>query len=171
MITRDELLASLEHETLLCKHLFSRLPDRALDYRPAPGMRTTLELLRYLSFAPLGFAKVVAVSNAFFGGDWSGFHKEQKRTAAMPSEGFPAEMDRQMEGFRTLLKGIPEEKFVTQQLVPPWGTNRTLGALLIDLCLKTLVAYRMQLFLYAKQAGNSNLNTGDCWAGVHYEDS
>jgi hypothetical protein len=32
--------------------------------------------------------------------------------------------------------------------------------------LKTLVAYRMQLFLYAKQAGNADIGPADCWAGV-----
>jgi len=30
----------------------------------------------------------------------------------------------------------------------------------------SLVAYRMQLFLQAKAAGNSSLATPNCWAGV-----
>jgi hypothetical protein len=32
--------------------------------------------------------------------------------------------------------------------------------------LKTLVAYRMQLFLYLKSCGVSEIGPANCWAGV-----
>ncbi len=41
-----------------------------------------------------------------------------------------------------------------------------MAALTVDNVLKSLVAYRMQFFLYVKQAGCSELATPDCWVGV-----
>ena len=48
----------------------------------------------------------------------------------------------------------------------PWGTPTTVSAGLMDMTLKCFVAYRMQLFLQAKAAGNPSLGTVNCWAGM-----
>ncbi len=47
-----------------------------------------------------------------------------------------------------------------------WGEDFSLGRALIQMPYGCLVAHRMQLFLYAKAAGNHALQTPNCWAGV-----
>ena len=48
VLTRDELIASLQHEVRILVHLCSKIDPSMLDYRPTPKQRSTMELLRYL---------------------------------------------------------------------------------------------------------------------------
>ncbi len=48
----------------------------------------------------------------------------------------------------------------------PWGTPVKLGEALVRTVLYTYVAYRMQLFLYAKESGNADIGPANCWVGV-----
>src|SRR5947209_20586364 len=48
IITKDELISTLEHEVQVLLHLISRVEPRMLDYRPTPKQRSMLELLQYL---------------------------------------------------------------------------------------------------------------------------
>jgi hypothetical protein len=48
----------------------------------------------------------------------------------------------------------------------PWGAPTTVSAGLMDMGLKTFVAYRMQFFLYIKSCGVSDIGPANCWAGV-----
>ena len=50
IITKPELLASLQKEVRILLHLASKVDRGKLDYRPTPKQRSTLELLQYLSF-------------------------------------------------------------------------------------------------------------------------
>lgn len=52
----------------------------------------------------------------------------------------------------------------------PWGEPVKAGAALINMPLKCLVAYRMQLFLYAKLVGLTELGSANCWVGVDMPD-
>jgi hypothetical protein len=49
IITKSELLASLQKEVRILLHLASKIDRSQLDYRPTPKQRSTLELLQYLS--------------------------------------------------------------------------------------------------------------------------
>jgi hypothetical protein len=46
------------------------------------------------------------------------------------------------------------------------GDKTTVGRALVEITLKWMTAYRMQLFLGAKAAGNTEIWTPDCWSGV-----
>ena len=48
-ITKEQLVASLQNEVRILLHLVSKIDRSQLNYRPTPGQRSTLELLRYLS--------------------------------------------------------------------------------------------------------------------------
>src|SRR5690349_4739384 len=48
IITKDELISSLEHEVRILLHLISKIEPQMLDYRPTPKQRSLLELLQYL---------------------------------------------------------------------------------------------------------------------------
>lgn len=49
ILTRSELIASLQKEVRILLHLASKIDQKALDYRPTAKQRSTLELLKYLT--------------------------------------------------------------------------------------------------------------------------
>ena len=49
VLTKPELIASLQNEVRILLHLADKIEPGMLDYRPTPKQRSTLELLRYLS--------------------------------------------------------------------------------------------------------------------------
>src|SRR5580765_6013879 len=49
VLTKSELIASLQGEVRILLHLAGKVDRAMLDYRPTPKQRSTLELLRYLS--------------------------------------------------------------------------------------------------------------------------
>jgi hypothetical protein len=46
VITKDELIASLQHEVRVLLHLASKVDPAKLDYRPTAKQRSLLELLQ-----------------------------------------------------------------------------------------------------------------------------
>ena len=49
VLTREELVSSLQNEVRILLHLAGKVDRAQLDYRPSPGQRSTLELLQYLT--------------------------------------------------------------------------------------------------------------------------
>ena len=49
VLTKPELIALLQKEIRLLLHLTTKIDLSALDYRPTPKQRSTIELLRYLT--------------------------------------------------------------------------------------------------------------------------
>ena len=159
MITKRDFLESVAHECHVAKHLFRQLPPGALKYRPAKGQRSTLELLRYLSYC------AVAMTEYVLSGKDEAYESWHRKSLTLPAKGFPAAMDRQARRMKVLLSRIPEKQFETRTVKLPWGIEGRLGSVMMNTSLKWLTAYRMQLFLYAKAAGASKLSTADCWLG------
>ncbi len=160
MITKKQLIASFEHECSIIKHLASKLSPEQLSFAPAPGMRDTLHLLRYLAACGVGPLKGAVT------GDWSLMNAHFAESKNIEPSQFAAAMDREAAEIREALADIPDGEFLTRQVSFPWGVSDTLGMGLVNGPLKFLTAYRMQLFLYAKMSGCKDLNTGNCWAGV-----
>src|SRR3981081_675325 len=49
VLTKPELIASLQNEVRILLHLAGKIDRAKLDYRPTPKQRSTIELLKYLS--------------------------------------------------------------------------------------------------------------------------
>src|SRR6185295_773182 len=49
VLTKPELITSLQNEVRILLHLASKIDRDKLDYRPGPKQRSTIELLRYLT--------------------------------------------------------------------------------------------------------------------------
>src|SRR5437868_14682332 len=49
VLTKSELISSLQMEVKILLHLAGKVDRAQLDYRPTPKQRSTIELLRYLS--------------------------------------------------------------------------------------------------------------------------
>ncbi len=161
MITRERLLNLLVNECNISKHLYTRIPADAFDYRPTPGQRSTLELLRYIAMC--GAAAMGCMAD----GTFARWDEYEARTANMPHEEFPAMIDRQIEEIRDVFARFTDEEFLTRDISHA-GFVMPMGEGVINLALGWLTAYRMQLFLYAKQAG-AKVDGVDNWLGVDRE--
>jgi len=160
MITQEQYLESIQHEINVCKHLYTKITDAMLNYRPTPGQRSTLELLQYLSGC--GIVPIRGILS----GDWPGVHAAIEKTKELRVQDFCAAMDRQMQEIREVIRGIPEADFAAREVVMPTGQKSRLGPALLNYPFKFLAAYRMQLFLYIKANGRAELSTYNCWMGI-----
>ncbi len=160
MFTRDELLESIAQEISICKHLHSKLDGHSDDYQLGPEMRTTLELMRYLSWCGSGPA------DALINNDWSVVQGYQETAATMTAADFPKHLDNQFSRLEELLKPISDADFQTREAAFPWGGSATLGRALVNTTYAFLSAYRYQLFCHAKASGNSTMSTHNAWLGM-----
>ncbi len=159
MLTRDDLLAAMLKECDICIHLHGKLPVGGLDYRPSPAQRSTRELLAYLPVCGIGMAR------ALVDGHWEAYGTLMRESVAMDPIEFPVAMERQKEALRALFETLTDEELSTRRVTVPSGEEFSLAAAMLDLPYRSLCGYRMQLFLYAKAAGNHDLKTPNCWAG------
>lgn len=159
MLSKSQFLNLIDKETHVLKHLHGKLDDGDLDYRPAEGSRSTLELLQYLSHC------AISPAHAIVHDDWSSIGARQEEAAQMTTDQFPARLDRQIAALRELLEGVSDEDLASRQVTLPWGEQMALGESLVNTTLKFFTAYRMQLFIYAKARGHE-LTTHNCWLGV-----
>ena len=166
MITKELLLNSIIHECNVCKHLFTKIPADKFEYRPQENMRSTIELLRYLTFAPYEFG-LAMVNNAIDNKNWESYKEAEEQSENMKAEEFPQAMDRQIEKFKNLFEQITVDDFANKKVTSVWEPNNILGAVLMDTALKVVTVYRMQLFLYVKLCG-ANVNTANCWSGIDW---
>lgn len=162
MLTKDDIRDALLKECDICLHLFGKLPEGETGYRPTPKQRSTLELLRYLTHCG------VSGTRAMVEGTWAAFEEGEKRTSAMPASEFPAAMERQKREIAELFARLTDEQFARQEAKLPTGETVKLGRALLDAPLRWMIGYRMQLFLYAKSAGNHGIGTANCWAGIDW---
>ncbi len=163
MLDKNDLLDAILHECDVSLHLYEKIPEGGLEYRPSPPQRNTAELLRYLSYCGIAGAR------AMVDGNWEGYQEMAARADDMAPEDFPAAMERQKQELTALFETISDEDFANKETTEPSEKTVKLGRALMDLPLLWMVGYRMQLFLYAKAAGNTEIWTPNCWVGIDWE--
>ncbi|MEO7425356.1 MAG: hypothetical protein ABI036_09220 [Fibrobacteria bacterium] len=159
MFTIESFISAWRKESQICINLFGKIPPGGLDYRPTPGQRNTLELLRYLSYGPYnGLMKTLS-------GDWQMGRSTAEVTAGMPASDFADRMAWQAEAAARELRSVSVAT-LDLEMAYPWGETMKRGEGLSLYPMRWLTGYRMQLFLYLKAAGATQLNTADCWRVV-----
>ncbi len=160
MISKDDLLAAMLRECDICVHLHGKIPPDGLDFRFTPAQRSTLELLRYVSFVGLG------ATRGLVDGSWDAYQGLAQEAESLATANFPPAVARQKAGLTEVFGGLTDADLASRTATLPWGESTTLGHALLVLPYASLVAYRMQLFLHAKAAGNPSIGTPNCWAGM-----
>ena len=160
VLTKSELISSLQQEVRILLHLASKIDRPMLDYRPTPKQRSTIELLKYLSImGPMlvQFAK----AGAFDPAAWTAADQTAKgRDFEQTLTAIAGHSD----AYATLIGGISDADFRAE--IEMFGTKTTRGAFIVNLVLCGCAAYRTQLFLYLKACGREELSTMNLWAGV-----
>src|ERR1043165_7297750 len=104
VLTKEELIASLQNEVRILLHLASKIDRNKLDYRPSPKQRTTLELLQYLvRMGPMLIRSIK--SGTFDQAAWQGLVAE---TDAMNFDQVLAAIEKQKGQYAELLGGFTD---------------------------------------------------------------
>ena len=159
MISKDALAAGMMHECDVILHLYEKLSPAAFAYRPSESQRSTLELLRYLSIC--GIAGLTCLASS----DWKRFGEFLARTEDMQPQEFPEFLAREKREIGEFFAGVSEKQLESQEAPLPGGGNMPLGTAILNGPFKWITSYKMQLFLYAKATGASDLGTANVWAG------
>jgi hypothetical protein len=157
VLTKPELIASLQNEVRVLLHLASKIDRAKLDYRPSPKQRSTFELLKYLSVMGPSLVKA-AKTGGFDPAVWT--QLADARDFDQTLTAIAAHSD----DYATLLGGMSDADFRGE--VEMFGSKTTRGAFIVNLVLCGCAAYRTQLFLYLKACGREELGTMNLWAGI-----
>lgn len=161
MYTTQDLVNSLRHETHIIKHLLSKIQEHQWEYRPTEHQRSTLELAQYLSHVGKSLSHAIVKGDMLF--------KEHSQAASdLDQTELLEAMDEQLNHIEEILDEVEEEELTEQ--VEMFQRTQTRMQWLVDFMLKNFTAYRMQLFLYAKQAWNYELKTSNAWMGLDPEE-
>jgi hypothetical protein len=160
VLTKPELVASLNHEVHILLHLASKIDRTKLDYRPTPKQRSTFELLQYLSM--MGPTLVRHARDGRF--DPAAWTVEEKAASARSFDQTLQAIAAQKGTYAALLSDVSDADLRNE--IEMFGSKSSLGAFLVSAVLSGCAAYRTQLFLYLKACGREELSTMNLWAGV-----
>ena len=68
-----------------------------------------------------------------------------------------------------MIEAIPEKDFAEKKVTLPNGLTRPLAVALLAFNMKFLAGYRVQLFLYLKACGRTELVSRNLWRGADPE--
>jgi hypothetical protein len=160
VLTKSELIGSLQHEVHILLHLASKIDPAKLDYRPTAKQRSTLELLKYLTI--MGPSLVEAAKNGKF--DPAVWTAAEKAAAARNFDQTLAALAAHSDTYAKVLGGMSDADFRGE--IEMFGNKTSRGAFIVNMVLCGCAAYRTQLFLYLKACGREELSTMNLWAGV-----
>ena len=160
VLTKSELIASLQNEVRILLHLAGKIDRATLDYRPSPKQRSTIELLRYLSeMGPM----LVQVAKS--GVDMDAVAAARKAAEARDFDQTLAVIAGQADTYAALLGDMSDADF-RAEMDGFDGKKVSRGAFIINLALCGCAAYRTQLFMYLKACGRDELATMNLWYGA-----
>ena len=160
VLTKSELIGSLQNEVRILLHLAGKIDPATLDYRPTPKQRSTLELLKYLTI--MGPLLVRAAKGGSF--DAAAWTAAEQAASARDFDATLAAIEAQREEYAQLLDDMSDDDFRTA--IEMFGQPTTRGAFIVNMVLCGCAAYRTQLFLYLKSCGREELGTMNLWAGM-----
>jgi hypothetical protein len=160
MITKEQFIESAIKETKILKHLYAKIKPETFDYKPTEKQRTTLELLQYLGHGPAMLLQGIGA------GKLGDFKAGMEAARAETKEHFPRQMDELAALLQSVVSPMAATDFATEIDLFGRGQSQPKVTWLLELILKNLVGYKMQLFLYIKANGNSELGSSDLWQGM-----
>jgi hypothetical protein len=162
------LLNSIIKDMKICRRLYTKIPADQLNYKPKDEVRSTLDLLRYLSWCGTGMIRYWSY------GEGREFREYMAEVTApsktMEASEFLQRMDEQIALAEQLFANISEEDLYSKEVTYPWGAKGILGQAIIETSIKWLAAYKMQLFLYIKYSTGQAIGTADVWVKTELDE-
>ena len=160
VLTKPELIASLQDEVRILLHLASKIDRAKLDYRPTPKQRSTMELLQYLTVMGPGLIRA-AKAGTFDAAAWTVAEEAAKKR---DFDQTLAAIAAHQGAYAELLADLSDADLRAE--IDMFGNKTSRGAFIVNLVLCGCAAYRMQLFLHLKACGREELGTMNLWAGA-----
>jgi len=161
VLTKAELLSSLQKEARILGHLADKVEPAMVDYRPTPKQRSSLELLRYMTIMGPQLVNA-AKSGAFDGAAWG---EASKAAEARDWNQTVAVIKKQGDEYAKLLADVSDAD-LRAEMTGFDGNKVSKGAFITNLVIGGHAAYRTQLFCYLKACGRDELSTYNLWQGV-----
>jgi hypothetical protein len=159
VLSASELVTMLQNDVRIFLHLAGKVTPEMHDYRPTPGQRSTLELVRYHSMmGPALFEAIVAGSF-----DEAAWTAAEHAAAARTFDEAVTAIAGHAAWYAEAIERMSAEDL--RATVDIFG-EASRGVHLVTWVLNGCVAYRMQLFLYLKSCGRTELNTMNLWSGT-----
>jgi hypothetical protein len=159
MIDKQMILDSMLKEINVVKHLATKVPAGKEDFRPSEKQRSTLELLRYLSYCGVSGLKAALAT------DWEIGKRMSEAANKLTLKDIPAALDREANELKDLFAQIKPEDLAQKMVARPGQDPMPLGRFILDSAFKYLPSYKMQLFLNLKASGRPELSTPNLWRG------
>jgi len=160
VLTKEELIGSLQNEVRILLHLAGKIDRGQLDYRPSAKQRSTLELLRYLTV--MGPSLLAFIKAGKF--DQEAWQAATAAANALDFDQLLASLEKQSTTYPELVGAYSDDDFRGE--IEMFGRKWSRGSCIVNLVLSGCAAYRTQLFLYLKSCGREELSTWNLWAGV-----
>jgi hypothetical protein len=160
VLTKQELIDSLQNEVRIFLHLASKIDRAKVDYRPSRKQRSTLELLQYMAI--MGPQIVPMVKTGVF--DPQAFHSAEIAAKSLDFDAALSAIGKQSADYASLLGEFTDADLRGE--VEMFGRRASRGSILVNIVFAAHAAYRTQLFLYLKACGREELNTMNLWAGA-----
>jgi len=161
VLTKDELLSTLQKESRILAHLADKVEPSMVDYRPTPKQRSSLELLRYMTI--MGPQLLKAAKTGGF--DMNSWTEASKAAEARDWNQTVAVIKGQGNEYAKLLGDMTDADF-RGEMTGFDGKPVSKGAFITNLVIGGHAAYRTQLFCYLKSNGREDLSTYNLWQGV-----
>lgn len=160
VLTKSELIKALQKESSILAHLARKLDDRSCNYRPTAKQRSSLELLRYMTF--MGPTLIASAKAGGF--DLASWKARMAEAELLDLHGVIETLEQEKDVYARLLQDWSDEEF--RQPIEMFGHQDSKGMLIVNLVLGGHAAYRTQLFLYLKSCGREELTTMNLWQGI-----
>lgn len=161
VLTKAELLSTLQKEARILAHLADKVEPSMVDYRPTPKQRSSLELMRYMTI--MGPQLLHAAKTG--GWDMSSWTEASKAAEARDWNQTVAVIKKQADEYAKLLADMSDADF-RAEMTGFDGKPVSKGAFITNLIVCGHAAYRTQLFCYLKSCGRDELSTYNLWQGV-----
>lgn len=150
----------IKHQFNVLKHLGEKIHAENVDFRITDGSRSVMELLKYLSFSTP--AQVDAMMKGSF--DMATFMSLAEPRSDFTYDQFGAELDKTYAYIGQQLTSLTTEQW--NETISVFNQTGPRNGFLVNYLLVFLGAYKTQLFLQLKAAGNKDLGTLNLWAGM-----
>lgn len=156
---KQHLLKNIHREIILLKQLAPLIKESDLEFRPAEKVRSTYELMQYLSGIGGTMFRWFLVNDIT--------PEERKKIgdyrATLTIENFSERLDEQWEIIQNYMADVTDEQLNTMEVELPWKEKMPLSQAIIAAPIKWLSSYRLQLFFYLKLNGRPEIGTKDAW--------
>lgn len=161
MYTKKQLLAHITNEFRILKHLWTKITtEQHLGHKFTDAQRSVRDLMVYLGYSFWKQLQLVVRGEQ----DMSVFADMGTITENFDPTTWSSVLDTECNEVVQAIEWLDDDALATE--VSIFSQTKTRAERLIALFVANLAAYKMQLFLQLKHAGQADLNSMNLWGGV-----